>query len=161
MAKYKIDFNDSIEHNGKTLYRVIATRNFKTAPVKRGDKGGYIEGVANLSETGDCWVYDNAIVCDMGRVIGNARILNNAIVDSFATVADGFIMDNAHITENAYINSGNEIKIQDNAVVKGNTKIIGMNIFIKGNVIVDELLISNDSFHWLHITENGKEKIKI
>lgn len=42
------------------LYRIQALKKF--AIVKAGDKGGFIEKESNLSQDGNCWIYDNAKV---------------------------------------------------------------------------------------------------
>ena len=42
------------------LYRIEALKDFGN--VKKGDKGGWIEKEANLSQDGDCWVYGDAEV---------------------------------------------------------------------------------------------------
>ena len=54
------------------LYRIKALRDFND--VKKGDIGGYVESEKNLSQLGDCWIYDNA------RVHNNAQVCDNAIV---------------------------------------------------------------------------------
>ena len=69
--KYKLT-DETIEVNGKTLYRIKALKDFSN--VKRGDKGGFVEKEENLSHLGDAWVYnntkvlDNAIVKDDGSI---------------------------------------------------------------------------------------------
>lgn len=39
--KYRIDKNDSINFYGRTLYRIVALKDF--SDVKAGDKGGYVQ----------------------------------------------------------------------------------------------------------------------
>lgn len=89
--KYIILQNDSIEHEGRTLYRIKALRSFKW--VTAGDIGGYIEGERNLTQSGTCWVFDDAKVYDRAVVDGNARIYehasvkDNGIVRGYANVS--------------------------------------------------------------------------
>jgi hypothetical protein len=45
-----------IKDNYSDFYRLKALKNF--LDVKRGDLGGYVEGYYNLSQSGDCWIYD-------------------------------------------------------------------------------------------------------
>ena len=72
------------------LYRIKALRDFND--VKKGDIGGYVEGEKNLSQLGDCWiydnakVYDNAEVCDNAQVCGKAKVYGNAYVFGNARV---------------------------------------------------------------------------
>ena len=76
MPKYKILYHTAIEFNGHTIYRIEANRNF--ADVKAGDLGGYIESTENLSDEGDCWIYNDAIVCDSAKVKDNANNISSA-----------------------------------------------------------------------------------
>ena len=49
------------------LFRIKALKDFSN--VKKGDIGGYVESEKNLSQDGNCWIYDNAVV------MGNAKVL--------------------------------------------------------------------------------------
>ena len=81
---------------GHILHRIEALKDFGI--VKAGDKGGWIEKEENLSQYGDCWVYDmskvydsakvydDAIVYGNARVFGNAEVFGNALVCSNAEV---------------------------------------------------------------------------
>ena len=65
--KYKLLKTDTKKSSeGKTLFRIQALAGFSI--FKKGEKGGYIEKEANLSQDGDAWVYGNA------RVYGNAWV---------------------------------------------------------------------------------------
>lgn len=65
MKKHRIrkDLNITIA-SGKILYRIKRISN--------GELGGYIEREDNLSQAGECWVRNNALV------FGNARIYDNS-----------------------------------------------------------------------------------
>ena len=52
------------------IYRIQALRDF--SDVKKGDLGGFVESEANLSQMGDCWIYDMAQAVDKSRVEGDA-----------------------------------------------------------------------------------------
>ena len=88
--------------NSKPLYRIEALRDF--GDVKKGDKGGFIENESNLSQSDDCWVYDNA------QVYGNAEVFNNAQV-----YCNALVIDNARVYSNA--------KVCDNAMVRGKANV--------------------------------------
>ena len=75
---------------GTGLLRIIALKDF--SDVKKGDRGGLIKSEYNLSQKGDCWVYDNA------RVYGNAVISDNAKVSESAEV-----YGNAYVCGNAWV----------------------------------------------------------
>ena len=123
------------------LYRVKALRDFND--VKKGDIGGYVESEKNLSQLGDCWIYDNAIVSD------NAQVCNNAIVCGNARIrGNAIVRDNARVLVNARV-FGNAI-IRDNAVVRGDARIRGHAVVqhdavVRGNAqICGDAIISSD-----------------
>ena len=58
------------------LFRVKALRDFND--VKKGDIGGYVEGEKNLSQLGDCWIYDNARIYNNAVIRDDARVCDNA-----------------------------------------------------------------------------------
>lgn len=84
MNKYKILEGQYIEVCGKKLYRIQALKDFKG--VKSGDIGGYIEKESNLSQSGDAWVCDDALVYGYALVCGNAWVFGNARVFGNAQV---------------------------------------------------------------------------
>ena len=115
-----------IPSNREGFYRVKALRDFND--VKKGDIGGYVEGEKNLSQLGDCWIYDNAVVRDNAVVIGKAIVCDNARIRGNAIVRD-----NARVLVNARV-FGNAI-IRDNAVVRGDARIFD-NVIVRDNVII-------------------------
>lgn len=103
----------------RTLYRIKALKDF--GDVKAGDLGGFVEKEDNLSQKGDCWIYDKARVFGDAVIFGNAVICDNTVVCGHAQVC------------------GNT-KICDNAIVCGEARVCG-------NVIVNkEMEISNGKF---------------
>ena len=131
--KYKLT-NESVIVNGKTLHRIEALRDFGN--VKKGDKGGFVEKECNLSQSGDCWVYDNAKVYNNAKVFdyadiyGNAEIFGNAIVSGNARVYGNakvyhyaMVYDDAEVCDNAII-SGNA-EVYHDAAVYGNARVFG------------------------------------
>ena len=131
--KYKLT-EETINVNGKTLYRIKSLKDFGN--VKKGDKGGFIEKECNLSQSGDCWVYDNAKVYNNAKVFdyadiyGNAEIFGNAIVSGNARVYGNakvyhyaMVYDDAEVCDNAII-SGNA-EVYHDAAVYGNARVFG------------------------------------
>lgn len=68
--KYKLIEGSRFWQYGRPLYRIQALRDF--SDVKKGDLGGFVESEANLSQMGDCWIYDMAQAVDKSRVEGDA-----------------------------------------------------------------------------------------
>ena len=75
--KYKLT-DETIEVEGKTLYRIEALKDF--CEIKKGDKGGFIESENNLAHEGNAWVYDDACVYDNAFVTDDACVCRNACV---------------------------------------------------------------------------------
>ena len=131
--KYKLT-EETINVNGRTLYRIEALKDFNN--VRKGDKGGFIEKEDNLSQSDDCWVYDDA------KVYGDARVYDNAIVYGDARVfGNAIVRGNTRVFENAVVYGhtqvyGNAV-VCDNADVYGDAKIYGDG-FVYGNAFVCE-----------------------
>ena len=114
MKKYRILF-DEIYSQGN-LHRIQALKNFDD--VHKGDIGGFIENESNLSQKGNCWIYDDAIVKNKAKVMKNAKIYNNAKIYGFAEVSNNVIIsNNAEIFETAKIY--NDVQIRNNVKVYG------------------------------------------
>ena len=87
---------------GITLFRIEATADF--GDVEKGDKGGFIEKEANLSQDGEAWVYSEAQACGNARVFGNARVYGNAWISENARVfGEAQACGNAWISGNARV----------------------------------------------------------
>ena len=119
---------------GHILHRIKAVKDF--GDVKKDDLGGWIETEYNLSQFGNCWIYDNAIVCENANVRDNAIVCGNAIVYGEAYIWDNakvrgstIICDKVNISEYAcirdYANVYGRVSIRDYTVVRGNAKVHG------------------------------------
>ncbi len=75
MTPFKLTTN-SIIHFSRKLYQIELTADCKHG--KKGDKGGYIEKLSNLSE--DAWVSGNAHIYGNAQVSGDATVFGNAQV---------------------------------------------------------------------------------
>ena len=91
--KYEQDILDEAEAQGKkyilhhkqgNLWRIQACKNF--GDVKKGDFGGLIELEMNLSQEGDCWIYETVKVYDHAEVFGDAKVYDHAEVFGKAQV---------------------------------------------------------------------------
>ena len=120
--KYKLRTDLTMVHNDTTLYRIEALKDFRY--VKKGDLGGWIEKEDNLSQRGNCWVFDDACVYDNAKIYGNARIGGNALVCNNAEVwGDSNVYDYATICNNAEV-YGQAI-VHGRVTVEGSVKIMG------------------------------------
>ena len=75
--KFELLPDDTIEVFGRKHFRIKAKINFGT--VGTGELGGYIEKEENLSENGNAWVSDDAIVSGNAWVseLGDVVVLKN------------------------------------------------------------------------------------
>ena len=74
MEKYCLTDN-TIYIAGNRLYQIKALKDFEK--VKKDDLGGYIASEDNLSQTGNCWVFQDSMVFDNAKVLENAEIRGN------------------------------------------------------------------------------------
>lgn len=72
--KYELVPETITEFYCRPMYRIRALKDF--SDVKKGDLGGYVESEYNLSQTGNCWIYDDSIVGLGARIIDNAMLKN-------------------------------------------------------------------------------------
>jgi hypothetical protein len=89
----------------RTLYRIKALIDIPNTGVKKGDLGGFVQGYENLSQEGECWVYQYAKVFDKARVwgevlvSGEARVYGEALVSGKALVfGKSSISGTAHLS---------------------------------------------------------------
>ena len=111
-----------------SYYRPKAIKDF--SDVRKGDIGGYIQHYYNLSQSGKCWVYNEAWVCENARVSENAVVCENAFVEGNAVV-----FGNAKVCGNALV-KGTTI-MNDNTVICRDT-IIDNNIIITGKSLKND-----------------------
>ena len=92
--KYKLT-DETIEFDGKTLHRIEALKDF--GHIHKGDKGGFVEGEKNLSQDGDCWIYDDAKVYDMGFVLGNSKVYGDSVINKAVKIEGNSVIINSTI----------------------------------------------------------------
>lgn len=136
--KYKL-IEESIYRFGKTLYRIEALKDF--GDVKKGDKGGYVENENNLSQEGNCWIYDNA------KVYGNARFYGDAKV-----FGDAKVCDHAKVYGNAHV--------FDNTLVCGNAQVFGYARVFGRAFVCDNAKVYGDAIVFGEAQVSGSAEIK-
>ena len=152
--KYKLT-DEIIDFEGRKLHRIEALKDF--SDVKKGDKGGFVESENNLSQDGDCWIHDDAMVyssakiCDNAMVYGNAKVCDNAII-----YGDAKVFGNARVCDNAIIYG--DARVFGNTIVYNKAKIFGSakildNVVVCNNAeIYDNAVICDDTM----ICDNAK-----
>ena len=74
----------TMRYEGRILYRIRALKDF--ADVKKGKLGGWVETEDNLSQKGNCWIYNNA------KCMDNARMYDNSIMFDRSEMHDNSVM---------------------------------------------------------------------
>ena len=114
MKKYELIEESKATFVGIDIYRIRALRDFGN--VKAGDVGGWVCSEDNLSQEGNCWIYDEA------KCLDNARILDNAKMYDNAEMYDNSVMyDNTRMLDNAIIYG--KAKMYDNSRMSGNARM--------------------------------------
>jgi len=144
--------SETVQHwTGATLYRIKALKTFGN--ISKGDLGGFVEALKNLSEDGDAWVSGNARVYGNARVSGNARVFGNARVSGNAQV-----YGNARVYGDAWEESPLQIqgtKHFVNICAKGNLKIGCYELEIDSWLSKFEEIGSNEGYTKKQIKEYG------
>lgn len=118
-------------------YRLKSLKDF--SDVKKGDFGGYIRCYRNLSQFGDCWIYDNATVVDNAQVLENAKVYKDSTVRGYTKV-----YGNAIVTDYTVVCGG--AKVHDNAKIYGHAEISG-EARICGRAYIRDCILSK-GIHW-------------
>ena len=151
--KYKLT-EETLQHNGYTLYRIQALRDFSN--VEKGELGGWIASEKNLSHSGNTWIYyeakayedasvsQDAILCGQAELFGNATMRGNAFMRHKAKAGDfALITESVHVADSAFVGG--------NATIFGSSLITG-NAFIAGDIVLTQNLKICEN---AHITSEG------
>lgn len=121
--KYQLT-NETIRHYCWTLYRIQALKDF--GDIKAGDKGGWVESEDNLSQDGNCWIYDDSKAYGMSYVSENAKILNGSKIYGLACIEGNAVIERrSDICNAAYIKDAkvSNVLIDDNISIIGDFEI--------------------------------------
>lgn len=110
MEKHYMLTDETINHEGVTLHRIVATKPLAHARVAEGDRGGFVQSEDNLR--GDGWIADDAIVMERAVVRDRAQVRGNALVKGNAWIAD-----DARVLDHAVITGGTNI--MEHAIARG------------------------------------------
>lgn len=144
--KYDIVTDDVKEINGMFLFRVKRCSD--------GLVGGWIENTSNLSESGSCFVYDNAMVFGNARVEGDAEVRDKSVVCGSAVVKDNCLVMGKSVIQGktAVCDRATVVNsvVSRRAFVDGDMLITGNDCYEKPslikNMFEDDILIYGDVF---------------
>ena len=130
MKKYELIKETKTTFMGKEIYRIRALKDF--GDVKVGDIGGWVCSYNNLSQEGDCWIYDEAKCLDDARVYDNAVMCGNAVMFGNAKMFDNAKMSDSSI-------------ICDNAEMCGNSKMYDTSTMCGSSTMCDNAEMFDDT----------------
>lgn len=150
MKKEKYELTDEWRKgfDGEKVFRIIAMRDIPVHDVTKGDMGGFVSGYGNLSQTGDSWVADEAIVegeayvcgdawvAGKARVHGKSRIEERAYVYRSARVGNSKIKGDCEVFGTAIVNSST---LEGNITVKNKAELMACRLYGK-------ILVINEAF---------------
>ena len=111
--KYKLT-NTTIRYMGRKLYRIKALKDF--SDVKKGDLGGWVFSKNNLSQEGDCWIYNNAKCMDNARVCDDSCMYDYSVMRNNSCMYDSSRMyDNTRMYDNSEMHEGS--KMYNNSII--------------------------------------------
>ena len=110
VKKYKLVGREKVD--GRLYWRIEALRDIPRHGVRKGDKGGLIEKVKNLSQYGNSWVSGNAIVSELARVRKSGLVCGDSWVCGTATVY-GWVGDNALVCGGVTVVEGQRVGMGD------------------------------------------------
>ncbi len=159
--KYIIKKQRTKKRIRRQLYRIRALKDF--GDVKAGDLGGFVRSEDNLSQKGNCWVYDDSIVTDEAEIHNDAIIKNNSYIYGHAVVSDYAIINNSCVSDHAFV-FGKACILEDssvfgNAIISGNTHVYEKSAVLGHVQVYDDTLIYGGSTVQGSAKIHGKSRI--
>ena len=149
--KYEVLTDNSIMYGKHKLYRIRALKSF--GDVRKGEIGGYVESVSNLSQKGTCWIYDDAKACGFSQVRSKAKVKGKAIVEDYAVIqSSAIVKDYANVTARSIVTGYAVVKdhakllssstVQENAVISGNARLSSTSRVTGHAVVTDNVQVN-------------------
>jgi hypothetical protein len=168
--KYSFDYSDQIILDDKTLYRIIAVKNF--GKVRKGEKGGYIESEYNLDTNDNSWIDKDSKVCGKCRVTDDSYLYNSILIGKilirYSTIKDSNLFgDDRTIYEQKIKNENNfnlifDDKPKDEFIIynigrhgsKNKTETI---FYIKNDILyIKDSFMKMNTYEWEFVTQLRK-----
>lgn len=122
------------------LYRIQALKTF-TKPggynpvVHVGELGGYVEAEDNLSQDGNCWLFDKARVKDGGKVLDDAIVYDKSLISKNSIIRGRSVIGgHCFVTNQSVIIDS---RLEGNVTVTGYS-IIHSGSYLYGDIKVDK-----------------------
>nr|DAR02701.1 MAG TPA: Putative transferase, nesg, ydcK, Structural Genomics.38A [Caudoviricetes sp.] len=152
--KYELVPETVTKFYSKPTYRIRALKDF--SDVKKGQYGGYVESEENLSQSGNCWIYDDSIVGSRSRVLDNAivkdssKVINGSEISDDAIIEKGSLIDESSVvcdrsrvisslvTESSAVIYSSIVN-EDSMIEQGSTvfnAIVGPKVYVKNGAVI-------------------------
>lgn len=104
--------------------RLVADKDFYCHGIliRAGQRGGQVDSSDSVSQSGSCWVTEDACVMGKATVRDDALVTGDAIITGGASVRH-----NAHVEDDCQVSAG--------AIIRGNARISG-SVAVSGKVII-------------------------
>ena len=146
MENKKYELTDiTMKFKGRTLYRIRALKDFRD--VEAGDLGGWIQSENNLSQRGDCWIYNEAKCMDNAKIYDNSTMHNNSVMCDFSEMHDySKICDYSKIYDRSRMYDHSEMHdysiMHDHSEMHDNSVLYGY-----GELYEDTILDGQEKWH--------------
>lgn len=131
MNNKKFELTDiTTEYEERALYRIRALKNFSN--IRVGELGGWVSDENNLSQSGDCWIYNNAKCMDSARMYDDSRMYYNAVMYD-----DSCMYNYSEMHDNA--------KMYDYSEMHGHSKMLGNSEMHDYSEMLDRSVLYRDS----------------
>ena len=139
--KYELVKESKTMFEGREIYRIRSLKDFNN--VTAGDIGGWVCSYNNLSQEGDCWIYDKAKCLDKARILDNAKMYDNSkMFDNSIMYDNSKMFDNSIMWNNAEM--WNNARMYDNAVMLNNSIMYdNSKMFNKAKMFNNSIMCNN------------------
>ena len=153
--KYELT-NITMEFEERTLYRIRALKNFRN--VEAGDLGGWVSGKYNLSQEGECWIYDEAKCMDNARMYHNSVMYNNAIMCDFSEMHNySAMLDNSRMYNCSAIYDNS--RMYNDSKMYNNSRMFDNSAMYNNAVMLDNSKMFENSRMYRDSRLKNKEKL--
>ena len=137
MENKKYELTDiTMEFKGIKLYRIKALKNFSN--VKAGDLGGWVSSEYNLSQYGNCWIYDNAICMNNSKMYDNSKIYDDSkMYDNSKMYDDSMMFEDSEMYDDSVM--------RDDSVMYDNSKMYDNSRMYNNSVMYDDSVMYGSS----------------
>ena len=160
--KYKLT-NISMRYEGRTLYRIRALKDFLN--VEKGDLGGWVSSEDNLSQEGDCWIYDEAKCMDNARMYDNSKMHDNSkIFGNCRMYDDSEMYDSSEMHDHSEMYDSSEMhdysRMFDDSKMYGNSKMYDHSMMYDHSKMNDHSEMNDYSIMYNNSEMHGYSKMR-